>query len=260
MVNLNVNNFAAWRKRPRQSFEVIRFDSNHDCNIHCAYCVIPRSDALIDLGEFRAFLAENVEAVNVFQFGCQMEPTLDKRLIAFMRAVGESAAKPLQTFRLQTNGILLHRHDPDEMRAAGLSLLTVSMDAADPELVKQLRGGTSSRKVYRNVETFHRRRPEVAIVFVAVVTRLNIDAIDDLVAAGIDIGVSRFNLRQVIYPRDSALADHDLMKTLVVSVAEFLEMAERVSSKYANVAKFHIQSAPQLNELSLRTREESAPI
>ena len=66
-------------------------------------------------------------------------------------------------------------------------------------MVRKLRGGTSIRKVYRNVETFHRHCPDVAIVFVATVTRLNIDAIDDLVAAGLDIGVSRFNLRQVVY-------------------------------------------------------------
>ena len=111
------------------------------------------------------------------------------------------------------------------------------MDSAgDPEVVK-LQGGTSSRKVYRNVAAFHRHCPDVKIAFVATVTRLNIDAIDDLVASGLEIGVSMFNLRQVTYRPKSALIDHALMQTLVLTVEEFLEMAERVKSKYAAVAR-----------------------
>jgi len=259
-INLNVNNFDVWRKRPRQAFDVIRFDSNLDCNIHCAYCDIPRSDAQINLDDFREFLAEKVEALGHFQLGCQMEPTLDPRLTSFLGAVGESQVKPHGMFRLQTNGILLHRHDPEAMRIAGLTLLTVSMDSADPELVKKLRGGTSSRKVYRNVAAFHRHCPEVKIAFVATITRMNIDSIDDLVASGLEIGVSIFNLRQVMHRPASPLADHALMKTLVVTVEEFLAMAGRVRAKYDGVATFNILSAPQLREISLETRAASAPI
>ena len=126
MVNVNVSSNRRRSGPVRAASWRHRFDSNHDCNIQCAYCDIPRSDELIDLDAFREFLSENVEAVGVFQFGCQMEPTLDKRLVNFMCAVGECGAKPLNAFRLQTNGILLHRHDPDRMAPPRLTLLTVS--------------------------------------------------------------------------------------------------------------------------------------
>ena len=87
----------------------------------------PRKEQLIDLDEFRAFVSEKVTGVRLFQFGCVMEPTLDKRLCDFMAAVAASPAAPSHEFRLQTNGILLHRHDVARMLAAGLTLLTISV-------------------------------------------------------------------------------------------------------------------------------------
>ena len=256
-INLNVHNFQSWRSTPRQAFEGIRFDANNDCNIHCAYCHIPRSKALIDLGEFRAFLAETVDGTDLFQFGCQMEPTLDERLVDFMRAVGESAARPRRSYRLQTNGILLHRHDHDKMCEAGLNFLTVSMDSVDPDVVRKLRGGTSLNKVYRNVEEFHQHCPTVRIGFITTVTSANIGGIDHLVEAGLRSGVAVFNLRQVAYARSNAIVDHALMATLTVTTAEFLEMADRVRSQYGKLASFSIQTTQNLAEGASRTRAAS---
>lgn len=256
-VNLNIHNFHAWQSVQRQRFHYIRFDANNDCNVHCVYCHIPRSKDLIDHDQFRTFLEEKVEGTNLFQFGCQMEPTLDNRLVSFMQAVATSPAKPRQIFRLQTNGILLHRHDHEKMCDAGLNFLGVSMDSVDPDLVRKLRGGTSLSKVYRNVTEFHRNCPRVKVAFITTVTSANIGVIEDLVKAGLNSGVSVFNLRQVSYHPDNPIVDHSLMRELVVSNNAFDEMAERVKSKYSKLAQFSIQGAQVLTESAVTVRAAS---
>lgn len=51
------------------------------------------------------------------------------------------------------------------MSGAGLTHLSVSIDAADPATHKLLRGGTSLNKVRDNIIAFHRACPEVKMVF-----------------------------------------------------------------------------------------------
>jgi molybdenum cofactor biosynthesis enzyme MoaA len=256
-INLNVHNFESWRLKPHQPLAGIRFDANNDCNIHCVYCHIPRSKDLIDFDDFKAFPDEKVDSIDLFQFGCQMEPTLDKRLVRFMQAVADSPARPRKTLRLQTNGILLHRHDRDEMRAAGLNLLTVSVDAADPAVVKKLRGGTSLSKVLNNVREFHEACPTVRLVFVTTVTEANIDGIDQLVASGLDVGVTTFNLRQVSYQPNNIIVGHTQMPSLVVSNDRFSEMVERVTAKYSTQARFMIQGLDSLSQRARTVRAAS---
>ena len=77
-IRLNVANFDKIRALPPTAYDIIRFDPNNDCNVHCVYCHNPRSADLIDLEAFRAFLDESVLEVRHFQFGCVMEPTLDQ--------------------------------------------------------------------------------------------------------------------------------------------------------------------------------------
>src|SRR5215467_2031156 len=76
------------------------------------------------------------------------------------------------TSRLQTNGILLHRHDHGKMRDAGLTMLSLSVDTFDPTVFKQLRGGTSLARVKSNLIQFHEHCPNVSLVFVTTVTSL----------------------------------------------------------------------------------------
>jgi molybdenum cofactor biosynthesis enzyme MoaA len=115
-------------------------------NLHCVYCHNDRSDEIIDADELTEFLQTKVVSVSTFQLGCVMEPTRDKRLADIMLIVAHSPAKPVHDYILQTNGILLHMHDYKKMTEAGLTRLSVSMDAADPQIRKNLRGGMSIQK------------------------------------------------------------------------------------------------------------------
>jgi molybdenum cofactor biosynthesis enzyme MoaA len=212
---------------------------------------------VIKTEDFRAFINENVVGAKQFQIGCAMEPTLDPRLADLMLLVAESRAKPSQMFRLQTNGILLHRHDHSKMRDSGLTMLSLSVDTFEPTVFKKLRGGTSLSKVKSNLTMFQEHCPNVTLVFVTTVTSLNIQAIDTLILTGLELGVKRFNLRQMFYYPSSNIVDHSQMRTLIVADQEFAEMSERVRVTYGNMARFHIQSAQATIEGARSVRSDS---
>ena len=235
-IQLNVKNIAAMRRQPPTEYEVIRFDANNNCNVHCVYCHNTRSDDLIDPAEFQSFLEHNVISVDRFQLGCIMEPTMDPRMCDFMHIIASSPGKPRHVFRLQTNGILLHRHDHARMAEAGLSILAVSVDSADHSTHEDLRGGTSLAKVHRNLAAFHRACPSVSVKMLTTVTRANINDIDILIRWGIDLGVKAFELRQMFYHPSSKIVDHARMPLLLVTKKEFADLRERITLKFDKAA------------------------
>jgi molybdenum cofactor biosynthesis enzyme MoaA len=236
-IRLNPRNFPQMRRQPRRAFDAIRFDSNNDCNVHCVYCHSPRSDALVDLEEFRDYLHRCVAGVEQFQMGCGMEPTLDARLCDFLEAVAQARLQP-KSVRLQTNGILLHRHEPERMAAAGLSVLSVSVDSALAGTHQDLRGGTSLDKVEHNMREFRLRCPAVRLATLTTVTRANIAQLEDLVAWGIELGVTHFTFRQMFHDPDSDLVDHARMRELLAPAPEFAAARQRIQARFGGKVAF----------------------
>ena len=242
-IQLNVRTVGVLAARPRAAFSHILFDPIHDCNLHCVYCHNNRETTPFSYDEFVRFLDHNVESVDFFQHGCAMEPTLDPRLTDFMVAFAERFPRPKDGVRLQTNGLLLHRHDPERMRAGGLTMLTVSMDTVDAEAFKSLRGGSSPRKVQANIAAFRAALPEVKVALLMTVTSENIAAVDDLVQYAISAGVAFVELRQMFYFRFNNVVDHSRMPGLLVDDTAFLEMAERVKQHYLGQMRFFVLPA-----------------
>ncbi|WP_423414773.1 radical SAM protein [Hyphomicrobium sp. B1] len=255
---INVYNFRRLlTEEPAAQYGVLRFDPNNTCNLHCVYCHNHRSDQVIDTDEFSTFLQTKILGTSGFQVGCIMEPTLDKRMADFMLLVANSPAKPTNEFILQTNGILLHRHDPKKMNDAGLTRLSVSMDAADPEIQKSLRGGMSLEKVLRNVEGFIKNCPEVAIDFITTVTSANIDKLDTLVTLGCGLGIRRFIFRELFYYPDNNVVDHSRMPGLMLKRGQFMQMAELMKVRFGDKAQLIFAANEEL-DASAKTMSENS--
>jgi len=254
---LNVHNFAAMRAQPPEEFDILRIDSNNDCNVHCVYCHNHRSKDLIAIEDLSAFLEHNILSVDNFQVGCIMEPTLDARLVDVISLLAGSKAPAKQSFMLQTNGILLHMHDHKKMRAAGLTDLSVSIDAADPAIHKALRGGTSMAKVHRNIAEFRKSCPSVKVTFIATVTTLNIGSMSELVQFGLSLGVEKFVLREVFYHPSSNVVDHSRMPSLVLQENEFGRMKEQVLDQFEGRAEFLFADIPTLERYTVKMRVDS---
>jgi MoaA/NifB/PqqE/SkfB family radical SAM enzyme len=228
---LGVRNIKRMLGAAPRAFGAIRFDSNNNCNVHCVYCHNQRSEELVDPEDFRAFVEHVVTSVDDFQLGCVMEPTLDPRMCDFMAIVARSAARPGR-LRLQTNGILLHRHDAARMIEAGLSHISVSVDSAQTSTHKDLRGGTSLAKVERNLREFHAACPTVQMTFLTTVTRANIASARDLIVWGRQLGATAFVFRQMFYYPTNPVVDHSRMPSLVVSPGEFAEFREQMTHDF----------------------------
>ena len=264
---LNIYNAARLKEEGPQHFEFLRFDSNNDCNVQCVYCHNPRSPDLFDLDDFTAYLRDNVVSLDNFQLGCIMEPTLDARMCDFMLRVRAAPVPPAYRFILQTNGILLHRHDLVKMRDAGLDCLSVSLDSPDPTTLKLLRGGTSLRKVTSNIRSFREALPDAHIVFLTTVTRANLNEIDALVAFGLDLGVERFVLREVFYlPQpyfedsrgpEKNRVDHARMPDLMLRDGDFAGIRETLLARYGARTTFEFADNATLRQSADRMKKDS---
>jgi MoaA/NifB/PqqE/SkfB family radical SAM enzyme len=190
----------------------------------------------LDTEELRAFLRDKVISTINFQVGCVMEPTLDPRLGDLMILIANSPAKPQENFMLQTNGTLLHRHDHEKFRSAGLTELSVSVDSVEPETQKSLRSGMSLEKVLRNVEGFRRACPTIKVTFIATVTKANISKMPAMVASAINSGIESFVFREVFYHRDNDIVDHTRMPDLVLEERDFELMAQVLQSEFGSRA------------------------
>lgn len=235
---LNVYNLTKMREATPRVFEFIRFDPNNTCNLRCCYCHNHRSEDVIEAEELSAFIEQNVIRVENFQVGCIMEPTLDPRLADLMLLIGESKAKPRRELILQTNGILLFRHDYAKMKAAGLSSVCVSIDSANPETMKYLRGGVSLAKIEKSLAAFRDACPEIPVTFVSTVTRINLDEMVHLVRFGLGVGVRKFILRAIFYQPESDIVDHSKMPALVLQEGDFERMKRAVLERYEGNAEF----------------------
>jgi MoaA/NifB/PqqE/SkfB family radical SAM enzyme len=254
---LNVYNFRTLLAGPPSRYYALRFDPNNTCNLHCVYCHNHRTEETIDSNELDAFLQTKVIGVAAFQVGCVMEPTLDMRLADIMLIIANSPAKPTDDYILQTNGILLHLHDHKKMKDAGLTRLSVSMDAADPAIQKSLRGGMSLQKVLRNVEGFRKECPEVSVEFITTVTTANVDKLEALIELGLGLGVQRFIFRELFYYPDNTVVDHARMPGLLLKTGQFSEMNERIKARYLGKADLVFASNETL-DASARTMVENS--
>jgi len=160
---------------------------------------------------------------------------------------------------LQTNGVLLHQHDHEEMRKAGLTHLSVSIDSPNAETFKQLRGGASFNKVARNMQTFRDKLPEVVIQFITTVNTANVDEMEQLVEWGLDLNVDRFILREMFFDPRSKNVDHEKMLRLLLPEGEFAKMQANITRLYADKAHFYFSETERLVGYAEDVRKASYP-
>ena len=176
-----------------------------------------------------------------------MEPTLDSRLCDFVEMIAESKARPSKDFILQTNGLLLHRHDYQRLAGAGINLISISIDVAEPETQKALRGGMSLEKLLRNVKDFRARCPDIAVEFITTVTTANVEKADSLVTLGLENGIRRFTFREVFYLPENHIVDHSRMPNLVLTAGQFEAMRVWILRQFGEKAEFIFADSNTLN-------------
>ena len=231
---LRVENLEFMLSQPPRVFQWLRIDANDNCNLKCTYCRIPRSSALIGADDLKRFLTENVISTRHLQFGCGMEPTIDKRLTDLMLLASQTPANPSLRMIVQTNGTKLHNHDHAKMAKAGLKMLSVSIDSLDEDVHGFQRGGSSVKQIVTNLEEFRKNCPHVDIQFICVVTKESIGGVADVAEFAIELGVGRVAIREMMHVDGDPVADPVKVAPLIVPPGQFQAMTEELQPKISD--------------------------
>ncbi len=139
------------------------------------------------------------------------EPLLNRELPRFVAHLKARGAQVL----FNTNGILLDERRGDQLVAAKLDELRVSLDAVTPELYAKLRGVDQLPRIISNLTAFVARhggytQPRLSLWFVGM--RENLHQLPDFVRLGAKIGVQEVYLQRLVYfGNDARIADDATM-------------------------------------------------
>lgn len=153
---------------------------------------------MLALDKYNRFLQECVLAVKNVWLGCAMEPTINRKLTQFT-LMARKIANPPGDLAIQTNGILLDRHDYKDLRRAGLTLLSLSIDSYRAKTMTELRDGIDVHRVIENVKALRETIPSLNVMFSTVVTSRNIKELKELIDFAIEFGVREIWLREVTF-------------------------------------------------------------
>jgi radical SAM protein with 4Fe4S-binding SPASM domain len=128
------------------------------------------------------------------------EPLLARDLPRMVAEANRRGARVL----FNTNALALHRRLAEQLVDAGLDELRVSMDAADRETYRAIRGVDGYAKAMRRTEDFcaylrqrGARRPRVSMFFMAM--RENLDQLPAVIEKAGALGVSSVVLQRLVY-------------------------------------------------------------
>ncbi|PZR94674.1 MAG: radical SAM protein [Candidatus Nephthysia bennettiae] len=181
----------------------VYIEPTNRCNELCLTC--PRTffqrepEADLDQERFLRLLDQfpGVERIVLHGVG---EPLLARDLPAMVAEANRRGARVL----FNTNALALHRRLAEQLVDAGLDELRVSMDAADRETYRAIRGVDGYAKAMRRTEEFcaylrgrGAERPRVSMFFMAL--RENLDQLPAVIEKAGALGVGTVVLQRLVY-------------------------------------------------------------
>ncbi|WP_414859282.1 GTP 3',8-cyclase MoaA [Paenibacillus haidiansis] len=149
----------------------LRISVTDRCNFRCTYCMpkeifgddyafLPR-DQLLSFEEIgrlaELFISLGVRKIRI----TGGEPLLRRDLAKLVERI--AATPGVEDIAMTTNGLLLHRH-AEELFAAGLRRLNISLDALDPEIFGKMNGrGIQPERILENIDLACRIGYEVKV-------------------------------------------------------------------------------------------------
>lgn len=167
------------------------------------------------------------------------EPLLNPALPRFIAHLKERGAYVL----FNTNAVLLSEKRGDELAAAGLDELRVSMDGADRAMYRKLRGIDKFERINANVRAFTARRrargemtPKVSYWFVGM--QENLHQLPDFVRLAASVGATEAYLQRMTYfgegevlaDNATARANNALYATLEAQQAALIRESETLAA------------------------------
>ncbi|RUM35668.1 MAG: GTP 3',8-cyclase MoaA [Desulfobulbus sp.] len=142
-----------------RTISYLRLSLTDRCNLKCMYCVTEdeRNGCLTKLNQDELLTYE--ELLRVVRVAVDMgisklrltggEPLVRKNVMHFIEQLG--TIKNLHDIRITTNAVLLEQY-ADQLVAAGVNKINISLDTLKPERFAQITGVDCFEKVWRGIE------------------------------------------------------------------------------------------------------------
>jgi GTP 3',8-cyclase len=221
--------------RPLRSLRVSVTDR---CNLRCNYCMPQEEYVWLPRQELLTF-EEIARLVEVFtSLGVEDvrltggEPLLRRNLSGLVRML--SANPRIRDLAITTNGVLFEEQAED-LRAAGLHRVTLSLDTLRPERFAALTGRDTHAQVFRGIEAAHRLGfPKLKLDSV-VLRGVNEDELADLIEYGRGMGAE---VRFIEYMDVGGATEWSLDKVFTRA-----EMLEQLAKRYGAVTPLNENSS-----------------
>ncbi len=178
------------------------------CNLKCKACILyrgswesPRDVTLDELIRITDQLPE-LERIALHGIG---EPLLNKDLAAMIRHLKNRGVSVL----FNSNGILLDERQQNDLIAAGLDELRISLDAATARGYEAVRNSTQFDQIVKNLQSFVERtrrnpvsHPKLSLWYLG--TCENIAELPDFIRLAAAIGAGEVYLQRLVYFHDDA--------------------------------------------------------
>ncbi len=209
------------------------------CNMNCIFCSVDEglasrktSEVVIE-GEY---LAAEVKKLVEFK-GCecniiinsQGEPTLYKPLPQLISDLKAIAA--VKTITLITNGTLLTESLIDELAAAGLTMLNISLNAIDPKIAKIMEGhGSYDVEKVKKMAAYAAAKTRIKVTLAPVVVgSYNDSEMEKIVAFAKEIGATTAMQNYLFYRKGRNPGNAQQ-----IPWPRFYEMLEQLEEKYGS--------------------------
>ncbi|CAK8716386.1 MAG: cyclic pyranopterin monophosphate synthase subunit MoaA [Candidatus Electronema aureum] len=139
-----------------RTISYLRLSLTDRCNLKCLYCVpeeggLPKLEQE-DLLSYEELLRVVRAAVSMGMTKLRLtggEPLVRRNVMDFVNQL--AAIKQLRDIRITTNGVLLSRYAED-LRAAGISKINISLDSLQPERFARITGADCFAQVWQGIE------------------------------------------------------------------------------------------------------------
>lgn len=191
-------------RRPPSHLNRVYIELTSECNLDCTTCM--RNVWNQELGDMSRETFERVlEDISALEdrpgvfFGGFGEPFAHPRALEWIT----EAAGVSPSVELITNGTMLTEETIDELIAAGVKTIWVSLDGATPESYADVRLGATLPQVIENLKTLKRRKirastdyPKLGIAFVAMAS--NIGDLPAVIDLGVTLGAETFSVSNLL--------------------------------------------------------------
>lgn len=131
---------------------IVQIEPTTFCNLKCVMCVSPdltRERQHLSLTQFEKLLEKlnYLEKINLVGVG---ETLLNPELPGIIRVANKKGIK----IGIATNGILLNKDKAKELLDAGIDWLNISIDGANAESYKKIRGNDEFHTILKNARNF----------------------------------------------------------------------------------------------------------